>query len=175
MRRHPATRARRGHRRVAAAETVELERRERLYRGDRPAVDVVGRVVILVDDGVATGSTMRAAVVSLSSRHPSRVVVAASPPGSEAAVMTLGDVATEVVCLTMPEPFYAVGMSYADFSEVGDDDVRALLAASIGVPGRVGSSRPRPVTDLLGHAGSNRIAEHVGARGVEMSLVSDHP
>ena len=115
--------------RVAAGEAVELERRERLYRDDRPARDVAGRVVVLVDDGLATGSTMHAAAVALRSRSPSRVVVAV-PTGSVGAVELLGRVADEVVCLASPEPFYAVGMSYDDFSEVNDDEVRALLSGS---------------------------------------------
>ena len=114
--------------RVAAAEAIELERRERLYRGSRPTADVAGRVVILVDDGLATGATMRAAAVALRSRRPSHIVVAV-PTGSGAAVEMLGRVADDVICLSSPEPFYAVGMSYDDFSEVADDEVRALLSA----------------------------------------------
>jgi predicted phosphoribosyltransferase len=113
--------------RVAARETIELERRERLYRGDRPASDVSGHVVILVDDGLATGSTMRAAVAALRTQGPSRIVVAVptAPPRACTELERIAD----VVCLLQPRPFYAVGMSYADFSEVGDDEVRELLAS----------------------------------------------
>ena len=114
---------------VAAHEAKELERRERLYRGERPALDVAGRVAILVDDGLATGSTMRAAVLALKSRNPARVVVAlpTAPAGAREA---LSHVVDETICLTTPEPFYAVGMSYDDFSEVSDGEVRALLSGS---------------------------------------------
>jgi putative phosphoribosyl transferase len=115
--------------RVAEVEAAELERRERLYRGARPAVNVAGRVVVLVDDGLATGSTMRAAAVVLRTSGPSRLVVAV-PTASEGACEALRLIVDEVVCLMTPEPFYAVGMSYDDFSEVQDDDLRALLVAS---------------------------------------------
>jgi putative phosphoribosyl transferase len=112
--------------RVAAREAIELERRERLYRGERPAPDVSGRVVILVDDGLATGSTMRAAVLALRLRGPSRIVVAV-PTAPPQACAELEGVADDVVCLMQPHPFYAVGMSYEDFAEVGDEEVRRLL------------------------------------------------
>jgi predicted phosphoribosyltransferase len=112
---------------VVARELEELRRRERLYRDERPAPDVVGKTVVVVDDGLATGSTMLAAVEALRSQHPARVVVAVptAPPQTYAAIV---DVADEVVCLRQPYPFYAVGLSYEDFSEVGDDEVRRLLA-----------------------------------------------
>jgi putative phosphoribosyl transferase len=115
--------------RVAEIEAAELDRRERLYRGDRPAKDVRERVVLLVDDGLATGSTMRAAAAALRTQSPSRLVVAV-PTASEAACEALRPLVDEVVCLTSPEPFYAVGMSYDDFSEIRDDEVRALLTAA---------------------------------------------
>ena len=112
--------------RVTAQEVVELERRERLYRDDRPAPDVSGRVVILVDDGLATGSTMEAAVRAVRTQGPARVVVAV-PTAPPQTCSRLAEVADEVVCLVQPYPFYAVGLSYDDFSEVADDDVRRLL------------------------------------------------
>jgi predicted phosphoribosyltransferase len=115
--------------RVAARETIELERRERLYRGDRPAPDLAGRVVILVDDGLATGSTMQAAVLATRLRQPLRIVVAV-PTAPPQTCAELEGVADEIVCLRQPQPFYAVGMSYEDFSEVGDDEVRELLAST---------------------------------------------
>jgi putative phosphoribosyl transferase len=118
---------------VARRERVELERRERLYRGNRPMVAVEGRVVILVDDGLATGSTMRAAVASVRQLRPARVVVAA-PVGARDTCEALSRIADEVVCAFTPDHFTAVGAWYVDFSETSDDDVRAL----IGEPGGSG-------------------------------------
>jgi predicted phosphoribosyltransferase len=112
---------------VAQAERRELERRERLYRGDAPAPDPGGRTVLLVDDGLATGATMRAAVRALRGRAPARIVVAV-PTGAADACAALRGEADEVVCATTPEPFRAVGLWYEDFGQTGDDEVRALLA-----------------------------------------------
>jgi putative phosphoribosyl transferase len=112
--------------RVAERELVELERRERLYRGERPPPDVRGRVVILVDDGLATGSTMRAAVAALRAQAPSRII-AAVPAGPPESCATLAREVDEAVCLIEPQPFYAVGLWYRDFAEITDDDVRRLL------------------------------------------------
>ena len=112
---------------VVARERVELERREALYRGDRAAPDVAGKTVLVVDDGLATGSTMLAAVQALRSLRAGRVVVAV-PTAPRQTCEALEDVADEVVCLRQPDPFYAVGLSYEDFAEVSDDEVRALLA-----------------------------------------------
>ena len=112
---------------VVARERVELERREVLYRGDRTAPDVIGRTVLVVDDGLATGSTMLAAVQALRSLRAGRTVVAV-PTAPRQTCVALEDVADEVVCLRQPDPFYAVGLSYEDFAEVTDDEVRALLA-----------------------------------------------
>jgi predicted phosphoribosyltransferase len=114
---------------VVARERVELERREVVYRGDRPAPDVAGKTVLVVDDGLATGSTMLAAVQALRSLRAGRIVVAV-PTAPRQTCEALEDVADEVVCLRQPEPFYAVGLSYEDFAEVSDDEVRALLASS---------------------------------------------
>src|SRR5438445_1082003 len=94
---------------VAASEQRELMRRERLYRGDRPAPDVRGRTVILVDDGLATGSTMRAAVAALRQQHPARIVVAV-PVGSVETCAELQDEADEAICAVTPEPFRAAGL-----------------------------------------------------------------
>ena len=115
---------------VAAKEQRELERRERLYRGDRPAPDVKGKTVILVDDGLATGSTMRAAAAALRQQQPARIVVAV--PVS--AVQTCDEYrmgVDEIVCAVTPEPFHAVGMWYEDFSQTTDEEVRELLARAV--------------------------------------------
>jgi putative phosphoribosyl transferase len=112
---------------VAAEEQRELKRRERLYRDDLPAPRVHGRIVLLVDDGLATGSTMRAAVAALRRQQPSRIVVAV-PVGAADTCDELRGVADEVVCLRTPDPFFAVGLWYADFSQITDEEVRRLLA-----------------------------------------------
>jgi putative phosphoribosyl transferase len=111
---------------VAAAEQQELERRERLYRGDRPPPDVAGRTVILVDDGLATGSTMRAAVAALRQQQPARIIVAV-PVGSPETCNEFQELADDVVCARTPDPFYAVGLWYGDFAQTSDEEVHALL------------------------------------------------
>jgi predicted phosphoribosyltransferase len=112
---------------AVARELQELGRRERLYRGNRPTPNVAGRTVILVDDGLATGATMRAAVAALRQQHPARIVVAvptASPDTCEA----LKAEADDVICAMTPEPFFAVGHWYEDFTQTTDNEVRELLA-----------------------------------------------
>lgn len=111
---------------VTAREQRELERRERLFRGDRPPLPVAGRMVILVDDGLATGSTMRAAVRALRRQDARRIIVAV-PVGAASTCAELREEADEVVCLATPEPFRAVGLWYDDFSQTTDDEVRELL------------------------------------------------
>jgi putative phosphoribosyl transferase len=111
---------------VAGHEQQELRRRERLFRGDRPPPAVAGRTVILVDDGLATGSTMRAAVAALRRMGPSRIVVAV-PVGAGDTCAEFAAVADEVVCAQTPDPFMAVGMWYEDFTQTTDDEVRQLL------------------------------------------------
>jgi len=111
---------------VAQQELRELERRERIYRDDRPAPDVRGRTVILVDDGLATGSTMRAAVAALRQQRPARIIVAVRVGATETCAGFRAE-ADEVVCARTPEPFYAVGLWYGDFSQTTDDEVRELL------------------------------------------------
>jgi putative phosphoribosyl transferase len=111
---------------VAAVEREELERRECLYRGDRPPLGVAGRTLILVDDGIATGSTLRAAIVALRSQHPAQIVVA-TPVAPPSTCRELQSVADAVVALMTPDPFVAIGLWYEDFSQVADDEVCRLL------------------------------------------------
>jgi len=112
---------------VIRRERLELQRRESRYCGDRCAPDVRGRTVILVDDGLATGSSMRVAVAALRERFPARIV-AAVPIGSESGCHDLASVADDVVCVETPEPFGGVGAWYRDFSPTSDAEVVALLA-----------------------------------------------
>lgn len=113
---------------AVAREAREVARRERVYRDGRPPLEVRGRTVILVDDGMATGATMRAAVVGLRRLGPQRILVAV-PVASREACDAVGPEADEIVCVATPQPFEGIGMWYDDFRELGDDDVRALLAA----------------------------------------------
>lgn len=112
---------------VARRERREIARRQRLYRGDKPPLDVSGKTVLLVDDGLATGSTMRAAIEALHRRHPARLVVAV-PVGSPDVCAEIGRRVDEMICEAMPEPFWAVGQWYEDFSPTTDEEVRELLA-----------------------------------------------
>ena len=112
---------------VAAREEKELARRERLYRGARPAPDVHGRTVILVDDGLATGSTMRAAVAALRKQTPARIVVAVPVAAPETCEEFKAEV-DEVVCAATPRMFNGVGRWYEDFSQTTDEEVHELLA-----------------------------------------------
>ena len=111
---------------ILAREQAELARRDALYRGECPLQPVRGRDVILVDDGLATGATMRAAVDAVRQHDPARVIVAV-PVGAPSSCETLKGFADDVVCLRSPEPFRAVGLWYADFPQTTDDEVRALL------------------------------------------------
>jgi predicted phosphoribosyltransferase len=111
---------------IAAREQVELERREHAYRGDRPTPAVRGRIVILVDDGLATGSTMRAAIAALRQQGPARIVVAV-PVAAAQVCVELGEEVHEVICARQPEPFVAVGLWYQNFAPTTDEEVRALL------------------------------------------------
>lgn len=114
---------------VAARELETLRRQEAEYRGERAPVDVHDRVAIAVDDGLATGATMRAAVKALRDRGASSIVVAV-PTAPRETCETLRHEVDEVVCTTMPDPFMAVGLWYRDFAPVSDDQVRELLGAS---------------------------------------------
>lgn len=111
---------------VAMSEQQELERQERSFRGDVPFPDMKGRAVIVVDDGLATGSTMRAAVLSLRQRAPASIVVAV-PVAAAETCRALRTEADEVVCLNTPPDFHAVSLWYEEFSQTTDDEVRSLL------------------------------------------------
>lgn len=117
---------------VAVRERLELERRDKEYRGGRQAPNVRDRHVILVDDGLATGSTMQAAILALRQHAPASIVVAV-PVGARDTCERLGRLADKVECLSMPEPFQAVGLWYEAFDQTSDDEVRRLLAAAQGV------------------------------------------
>ncbi|HEY9448553.1 MAG TPA: phosphoribosyltransferase [Gemmatimonadaceae bacterium] len=114
---------------VTAEEQLELERRERRYRDGRPAPDVAGKTVILVDDGLATGSTMRAAVEALREEGPARLVVAV-PTAAPETCREIGALVDDMVCVMTPEPFYAVGLWYDDFGQTTDEEVHDLIALS---------------------------------------------
>ena len=111
---------------VAAREQNELERREREYRGNRVPLPLTSRTVILVDDGLATGSTMRAAVMAVRQQQPARVIVAV-PVGAAPTCADLATEADDVVCVRTPDPFVAVGLWYRDFTPTTDHEVRSLL------------------------------------------------
>ncbi|HEU4563336.1 MAG TPA: phosphoribosyltransferase [Gemmatimonadaceae bacterium] len=112
--------------RVAAEEALELHRRETAYRGDRPPPDLRGRTVILVDDGLATGATMRAAVAAVRMQDPARLVIAV-PTAAPQTCDEFRHEVDEVVCAMTPEPFYAVGLWYENFSQTTDEEVHDLL------------------------------------------------
>lgn len=114
---------------VAVRERLELERRDALYRGNRHPAVVRDRTVIVVDDGLATGSTMQAAILALRQQGPARIVVAV-PVGARETCEFLGRIADEVVCVSMPEPFQAVGLWYEEFRQTSDEEVKQLLAAA---------------------------------------------
>jgi putative phosphoribosyl transferase len=111
---------------AVARERCELVRREKLYRDNRPRPKLAGKVVIIVDDGLATGASMYAAVESLRAEHPARIVVAIPVAPADTIERFRNDL-DEIVCEIVPEPFIAVGAAYATFDQVTDDEVRALL------------------------------------------------
>jgi putative phosphoribosyl transferase len=111
---------------VADRERAELERRECAYRGERDPIDVEGKTVIVVDDGLATGATMRAAITALRDRQADTIVVAV-PTGSPQTCAEIGETVDEIVCARTPEEFTAVGVWYRDFEPTSDDEVRRLL------------------------------------------------
>ena len=116
---------------VVAREEQELARREQLYRGNRPPPDVRGRTVILVDDGLATGATMLAAIKALQQQQPARIVVAVPTAAPETCEELRAEV-HDVICAITPQPFHAVGLWYEDFSQTTDEEVRNLLSLAAG-------------------------------------------
>jgi len=116
---------------VTAREQVELERREQAYRGESEPLDLTGKTVIVVDDGLATGASMRTAIRSLRSHRPSRIVLAVPTAPRSTCVASEREV-DETICLMTPEPFYAIGQWYLDFSQTSDEEVVALLRAAAG-------------------------------------------
>jgi len=121
---------------AATEEQQELERRERAYRGGRPAPEVRDRTIILIDDGLATRTTMRAAVSALRQRGPARIVIAV-PVGSPETCAEFQDEADEAICAVTPDPFYAVGLWYRDFSQTTDEEVHDLLQQAAAEDGPV--------------------------------------
>ena len=136
---------------IAARELAELERREVAYRGSTAPPHVRGKTVILVDDGLATGSTMRAAAAALRRMDPARIVVAV-PVGAGDSCAEFGDVVDEVVCAETPRPFEAVGQWYDDFSQTTDDEVRELLERA----GRERTESPKQKVKSSDRAGADR-------------------
>ena len=135
-------------REIAEREARELARREAAYRGGRPPLDVTGKTVILVDDGLATGSSMMAAVQALRESEPAEIVVAV-PAAPESTCREFAGIVEDMVCASMPTPFLAVGESFWDFSQVSDEEVQALLAKpTTGVP--PAPARPSPA-ELVAH------------------------
>ncbi|MDJ0732707.1 MAG: phosphoribosyltransferase [Nostocaceae cyanobacterium] len=114
---------------VAAKELRELERRDRVYRGNRPLLNVRDRTVILIDDGIATASTIKAAITILKEQEPKSIVVAV-PVAPPPVCKDLAEIVDQVVCLSMPEAFYAIGLWYDNFAQTTDNEVRQLLEKS---------------------------------------------
>ncbi|MBK8026961.1 MAG: phosphoribosyltransferase [Chloroflexi bacterium] len=118
---------------ITDRELAELERRQRLYRGDRPLPEIGGRTILLIDDGLATGATMRAAVLAIQQKEPARLVVGV-PIASSESCDAFRDEVDQVICAVTPEPFHAVGLWYRNFEQVSDEEVQDLLARSRGDP-----------------------------------------
>jgi putative phosphoribosyl transferase len=126
--------------RVVRREIEELKRREALYRDARPELELRGKAVIVVDDGLATGATMRAAAAALR-RHGPRLIVTAAPVAALRTVAALRDAADRVLCLRTPEPFHAVGLYYTNFEQTTDDEVRRLLSEAVTSANRASRER----------------------------------
>lgn len=120
---------------IVAREQAELERRNRLYRQGKPPPAIEGKTIIIIDDGLATGATMRVAISSLRQAGAARII-AAVPVGAASTCDKIEEEADELICLHTPEPFYGVGQWYNDFSQTSDDEVRALLNNAATNPGK---------------------------------------
>lgn len=114
---------------ITEREQRELERREHAYRGDRPPPNLYGKTVFLIDDGLATGATMRAAVIALKQQEPARIIVAV-PIAAPETCIEFRDVVDEIICAVTPEPFIAIGMWYEEFPQMTDDEVRDYLESA---------------------------------------------
>lgn len=125
--------------RAVAREQAELDRRNRQYRVGRSRVDAAGRQIILIDDGLATGASMEAATLALRQLRPARIIVAV-PVGAQETCERLSRIADEIICLSTPLEFQAVGLWYDDFNQTSDDEVRAALAADVPPPAAACSS-----------------------------------
>lgn len=125
-----------------AAQEAELQRREELYRGVRPDIPILGKTIILIDDGIATGSSMLVAIEALRTLHPKKIVVAV-PVAPTHADTDIGNVADEFICVDQPEWFFGIGQFYKDFSQVDDLEVRALLERSAGTAASVYEPKER--------------------------------
>jgi erythromycin esterase-like protein/predicted phosphoribosyltransferase len=156
---------------AAEREGRELVRREQAYREGRPFPAVAGKVVIVVDDGLATGSSMRAAIEALRSLRPARIVVAV-PAAPESTCRELAALADEVVCATTPSPFFAVGNSYWDFTQTTDEEVRDLLRAASGSRPAAGTA-PGPTEVAVIRADAVPVEEGIPADQVLFDLVGD--
>jgi putative phosphoribosyl transferase len=121
---------------VAENEFKELERRERIYRGNRPKPNISGSTVILIDDGLATGATMRAAVEAVKTKSPSKVVIAV-PTAAPDTCSSLGNEVDKIICVATPEPFYGVGAWYEDFSQTTDREVCELLSRAAKIESKL--------------------------------------
>jgi putative phosphoribosyl transferase len=151
---------------AAATEQQKLERANRVYRDRLPRPELQGRVVIVVDDGLATGSTMRAAVVAIRRQQPARIVVAV-PTGAESVCQDLERDADEVVCASTPEPLLAVGQAYRNFEQVTDEDVRATLSAARAARASPGEEPPTSGSTGVGPGtgvGTRRYRRHNDSR-----------
>jgi erythromycin esterase-like protein/predicted phosphoribosyltransferase len=155
---------------VAEQEGRELLRREQAYREGRPPPDVTGKIVILVDDGLATGASMRAAIQALRQHEPGRIVVAV-PAAPASTCREMATVVDEMVCATTPSPFFAVGASYWDFTQTTDEEVRNLLRAAATTRPPVGVQGPTEVATIRAEA--LPVEEGVPAREALFDLVGD--
>lgn len=128
---------------TAALQTLELDRRERLYRGGRPAPDLRGRTVILVDDGIATGATTRAAIGVIRAQHPARLVLAV-PVAQESVATELAREVDELVCAMTPDDLYAIGVWYDSFPQLADAEIQRILARAAAEPAMANAATHAP-------------------------------